>query len=224
MVKDTKSGIIVIQFDDIIINTNYERYRNLFCDKLMLNRFCEYTKLLTIDEFNNRGINMFFGDIIRSDLDQERIEEAIIEISRKHANVNYNNCIPTTLCKNVLKNINYLESNTIKDIYILVDYPSGRKDLLDAKVDFISKNFTNQKIHILKHVAGTSIYECLEKYIPDWTLFVTDNRHYVIEISEKYKSLKDKEINFAIRGYNKYNYITDILISEKDGCISKFDN
>ena len=60
MNSDNKSGILIIQFDDVLVETQYEMYRSLFTNKLLLNKYCITDKLIDIDTFNKRDNKLFF--------------------------------------------------------------------------------------------------------------------------------------------------------------------
>lgn len=220
---DRKSGIIVIQFDNVILETDYEMYRNLFIDKITLNQYCDITKYIPLSDFNKREHRSFFHDLLKQDLTNTQQQLAKFLIIKNSYNVYYNNCKQTNISKNILKNDIYLGMPQIKEIVILVEYPKGISSIRDAKIRYIRENYKNEKIKILPMESDENIYDVLNKSYPLWSVFITDDELYVKSIAEKSQSLENKEFDILSRNYNKYDSVVDILIYEKNGTICKYE-
>lgn len=220
---DQKSGIIVIQFDNVILETDYEMYRNLFTDKITLNQFCDITKYIPLSDFNKRDHRSFFTDLLKPNLNVKQKQLGEFLIIKNSYNVYYNNCKQTNISKNILNNDIYLGMPQIKNIVILVEYPKGVTSIRDAKIRYIKENYKNEKIKILTMESDADIYDILMKSYPNWSVFITDDELYIKTIAEKSKSLENKEFDILSRNYNKYDKIVDILIYEKNGTICRYD-
>lgn len=207
---------IILTFEEVFCDINFAMY-NTMLKNISSFGFYLYDpmKLYTNKEFNNRPVNTL-SNFCRKDLSGIDYFRFNVLLKRLFYETDFCNGIKLNNVIKKMLNPTFLKSDKVDNIFIICE--AGSDHSFETKKKFINKHFSSKKIKLIRKNVNQSIEEIVEKL--NWTLFVTENIKYVIQIAEdKNIDLEKKEFLIKKTGYNKMPEHVTKLIEFKNASI-----
>lgn len=210
-------GIIVLTFDDIIVNNSFSLYTFLVNHFSFYNKYLDLYTLRTEKQIYDRKEKNLIKWLSREkdNIDGVYLYTLMYNLAKGFFDKNdYKQLKLSKIGESVLLNPLFYENSGIKEIYILIKYATKKEK--EYKEKFINQINSSTKIKLVSINNKSSYYDEMKK-IKNWNLLVTDD----IDLVEKLSSgnIDHKEFYMPKYGYNEASIQLKELIKQKSGSL-----
>lgn len=222
-------GNIIMDCDDVLVDLSTKVFDEIRANWKVFNRWFVDSGPLTVNDIQTRKAYQMSEWLLKKDFidmtSKEYLALQLTIINEMKARIFnkdlYRTLEPTEFAKRTLMNPIYINSNTVKNVYILSRNITEKQS--ESKEKFIAKYFNNSKIHYIPVKFNESKADVIHNNNISWDLFVDDELPNIRDFAEKEETLKKKEFLIPKMGYNKMDKLLELLIIGKGGVFTYYD-
>lgn len=213
---------IIIELDEVLINTSYAMYEYLTQNTIKFEPYFDITKVLSKEEFDNRKYRSIFDWLVfeKRLRGNPKVISAILvslfntlnKVFYDSKNKLFDNILPNEFSNKIFNNKYIINETAFNNIVILIRNNEFEPEI-SCKINFVNKFYKskNQNISYVVYKNNPDLYKDILKYYSNFGMFITDDIDLVAKLLINTKS--KHEYLLPKKGYNKCpNLLKDMMI------------